>query len=76
MSSEMNFSTDELIALVDKLSRQVTKLEAKIAELNATRPVPEEDLVVIAAAAAAYMGYKGKIKAIQFAGRSRASLAA
>lgn len=76
MSSEMNFSTDELIALVDKLSRQVTKLEAKIAELNATRPVPEEDLVVIAAAAAAYMGYKGKIKAIQFSGRSRASLAA
>lgn len=76
MTNEVNLSAEELKALVDKLTKQVTKLETKVADLQGSRPVPKEDLVVIAAAAAAYMGYKGKIKAIQFAGRDRASLAA
>ena len=67
MSKEM--STAELAALVEKLSARVEELEASVAQLSASRPVPEEDLMVIAAAAAAYMGYKGTIKAVNYANR-------
>lgn len=63
----MSKTETDIAALVVRLEKRIEKLEKSIAELKATRPVPEEDLVVIAAAAAAYMGYKGSIKAINFA---------
>lgn len=65
-----NLSAEELARLVTKLQYRVEKLEKSVADLKATRPVPEEDLAVIAATAAAYMGCKGTVKAIHFAGRS------
>lgn len=67
MNTENDLSKDELTALLSKLSARIDELDAEVAKLKAERPVPEEDLVVIAACAAAYMGYKGKIKAIDFA---------
>ena len=67
MSNEKNLSADELAAVV-------AKLQAELAELKAAQPVPEEDLVVIAATACAFLGLKGKVKAIQFAGRATNTL--
>ncbi|MFT3888798.1 MAG: hypothetical protein QM713_11630 [Arachnia sp.] len=53
---------DAVVALTEKVST----LEAKIARLEAQQAVPEEDLVAIGAALAAYFGYKPKIRAIRF----------
>ncbi len=60
-------TTAELAALVEKLSKRVVELEAEVSQIRAERPVPEEDLIAIAAAAAAYMGYKGTVKAVSYA---------
>lgn len=63
-------SAAELAAVVEKLQQRVEQLEAQVANLVASRPIPEEDLLAIAAAAAAYMGYKGKVKAVSYASRT------
>lgn len=65
MSNEM--STAELAALVETLTKRVDELEASLDQLSAIRPIPEADLMAIAAAAAAYMGFKGTVKAVSFA---------
>ncbi len=67
-------SATELAQLVADLKKQVATLEKQVGTLNESRIVPEEDLVVIAATAAAYMGFKGKIRAIQYAGRDTSTL--
>ncbi len=64
--SKKQLEVDELVALVDQLQHKIDSLQDKLA----AQPLPEEDLVVIAATAAAYLGIKGRVKAIQFAGRS------
>ncbi|GAA2179879.1 hypothetical protein GCM10009785_08340 [Brooklawnia cerclae] len=70
MSNEKKeLSATELQALVAGLEARIEKLEAEVEGLRASRPVPEEDLIAIAAAAAAYMGYKGTIKAVTFASK-------
>ena len=61
---------DELTKLVEQMQEKIASLETELAATKAAQPIPEEDLVVIAASAAAFMGLKGKVKAIQFAGRS------
>lgn len=61
-------------ALADQvaaLAERITQLEAEVASLHASRPVPEEDLVVIAAAVAAYLGYDARVKAVRFAQSNR-----
>ena len=77
MSNETkDLSTADLAALIEKLSKQVEELDAEVTRLKASRPIPEADLLAIAAAAAAYMGYKGTVKAVRYAthtGRSAAS---
>lgn len=71
MSNEnQDLTVNELLSLVQRLSNRVDELEHTVANLVATRPVPEEDLYVIAAAAAAYMGYKGKVKAVSYANKT------
>jgi hypothetical protein len=68
MSNETkDLSTADLAALIEKLSKQVEELDAEVTRLKASRPIPEEDLLAIAAAAAAYMGYKGTVKAVRYA---------
>lgn len=61
---------DELTKLVEQMQEKIASLETELAANKAAQPIPEEDLAVIAASAAAFMGLKGKVKAIQFAGRS------
>ncbi len=61
---------DELTKLVEQMQEKIASLETELAATKAAQPIPEEDLAVIAASAAAFMGLKGKVKAIQFAGRS------
>ena len=69
-SKKQDLSNAELAALVEQLQQRVDKLEAHVANLVASRPIPEEDLLVIAAAAAAYLGYKGNVKAVSYAGKT------
>ena len=61
---------NELTKLVEQMQEKIASLETELAATKAAQPIPEEDLAVIAASAAAFMGLKGKVKAIQFAGRS------
>lgn len=59
-------SVETLQEQVDALTQRVTSLEAQLAALNADKQIPEEDLVVIGAAVAAYLGHKAKVRAIRF----------
>ena len=61
----------ELRDALAALTEQVSALESKVARLEAQQAVPEEDLVAIGAALAAYFGYKPKIRAIRFGHQSR-----
>ena len=70
MSENNEMTTAELTALVHKLQARLDELETRMAGLHESRPVPEEDLMAIAAAAAAYLGYKGKVKAVSYANRT------
>ncbi|MGB3955991.1 MAG: hypothetical protein WBL05_12035 [Brooklawnia sp.] len=63
-------SAAELAGLVEKLQQRIEQLEAQVAGLVSSRAIPEEDLLAIAAAAAAYMGYKGRVKAVSYASRT------
>lgn len=66
----MSKKDDELLELVKQMQEKIASLETELADSKAAQPIPEEDLAVIAASAAAFLGIKGKLKAIQFAGRS------
>lgn len=57
----------QLAALVEK----VATLEARVAALEANQEIPEDDLVAIGAAVAAYFGHKAKIRAIRFGSQNR-----
>lgn len=71
MSNEkQDLDAAELAGLVEKLQQRIEQLEAQVAGLVSSRPIPEEDLLAIAAAAAAYMGYKGRVKAVSYASRT------
>lgn len=70
MNQKNELTTAELTELVHKLTNRIDELEAHMAELHDARPVPEEDLMAIAAAAAAYLGYKGTVKAVSYASRT------
>lgn len=64
--SNDKLTTEELADQVAKLTKRVEQLEAQLAAV----PVPEEDLAIIAATAAAYLGYSGSVKAIHYAAKS------
>ena len=70
MKQNNELSLEELAGLVQRLQARVDNLEARLTELRDTRPVPEEDLMAIAAAASAYLGYKGKVRAVSYANRT------
>ena len=59
-----DITQEELIKLVSKLSRQVERLEKKVAEYEARRQPSDEELILIAAAAAAQLGVHGKIRSV------------
>ena len=55
-------TNEELLALVRSLTERVVGLETRITSLtvNAEQEVPEETMVAIAAAVAAYLGHRAK----------------
>lgn len=59
-------SVETLQEQIATLTERMASLEAQLAELNAEKEIPEEDLVVIGAAVAAYFGHKAKIRAVRF----------
>ena len=61
----------ELRDLVAQLSEKVQGLEAEVADLQATKEIPEADLVAIGAAVAAYFGHKAKVRAIRYGSQTR-----
>lgn len=61
----------ELRDQVAQLSEKVQGLEAQVADLQATKEIPEADLVAIGAAVAAYFGHKAKVRAIRYGSQTR-----
>ena len=59
-------SVKELQDQVQTLTERLASVEAQLAALNSDKKIPEEHLVVIGAAIAAYMGHKAKVRAVRF----------
>ncbi len=57
--------SEDLQAQVAQLTKRLAKLEAQMAALQPE--IPEEHLVVIAAAVAGYLGHRAKIRQVRFA---------
>ena len=72
--SEVNMAEleEKLVALTERIAT----LEARLAALEAKQRIPEEDLVLIGAAVAAYFGHKAKIRAVRFGSQTRWAAAA
>lgn len=60
-------STAELKALVEKLSQRLDSVESELAELKKRSDVEisEDILMAISAAVSAYLGNRGKVKAVK-----------
>lgn len=58
-------STADLQALVTELSQRLTALEGEVADLKANQQIPEDVMVAISAAVAAFLGHKAKVKAVR-----------
>ncbi|WP_296136373.1 hypothetical protein [uncultured Tessaracoccus sp.] len=69
-------SLQELQEQVGTLTQRIASLEAQLAALDADKEIPEEDLVVIGAAVAAYFGHKAKVRAVRFRRQSAWAAAA
>lgn len=61
-------NNDEIIRLVEQLGTRVAELEAEVARLKAKsdQDIPEDVLFAISAAVSAYLGNRGKVKAVHF----------
>ena len=64
-------ANQEILDRLNLLIGKVDALESRIASLEAKQQIPEEDLVAIGAAVAAYLGHKAKVKAVRFSHQSR-----
>ena len=69
-------TNQELMSQLSELVDKVSGLEARIAHLEKQQQIPEEDLVAIGAAVAAYFGHKAKVRAIRYSTQSRWGAAA
>ncbi|GAA3862742.1 hypothetical protein [Tessaracoccus defluvii] len=67
----MEDNVNDLRGALEALAAKVTALEARVAELENAQEIPEEDLIAIGAAVAAYFGHKAKVKAIRYGTQSR-----
>lgn len=52
------------------LTERVATLEARLAAITADQEIPEEDLVIIGAAVAAYFGHKARVRAVRYGRQS------
>lgn len=67
MSQTMEEMQEQLAALTERIAT----LEAQLAALNENQEIPEQDLVAIGAAVAAYFGHKAKVRAVRFGQQTR-----
>ncbi|MGD7733051.1 hypothetical protein ACQCX5_08820 [Propionibacteriaceae bacterium G57] len=51
---------------LDGLTARIADLESQVRALKKNQRIPEEDIIVIAAAVAAYLGHKATVKAVRF----------
>lgn len=66
----MNSRNEELSRQLAAALERMDALEARVAELEGEREIPEEDLVAIGAAVAAYFGHKARVRAVRFGRQS------
>ena len=59
-------TVEELTATVQTLVARIDSLEQELADVRASIPIPEETVLAISAAVAAYLGHKAKLKQIRF----------
>ncbi|MCQ9344066.1 hypothetical protein NQ015_08700 [Corynebacterium sp. 153RC1] len=64
----MSETQQDLQALVAQLSKRLDAAEAEIAELRrrSDASIPEDVIMAISAAVSAYLGNRGKVKAVHF----------
>ncbi|MCC2591953.1 hypothetical protein LKO27_00715 [Tessaracoccus sp. OS52] len=67
----MEPNNEELLAQLAALTEKLAALEARVAELESEKEIPEADLVAIGAAVAAYFGHKARIRAVRYGSQSR-----
>ncbi|GAA1390370.1 hypothetical protein [Luteococcus peritonei] len=58
-------NTEQLEALVAELSQRLEALEGEVATLKANQQIPDDVMVAISAAVAAYLGHKATVKAVR-----------
>ena len=61
----------DLRALVSTLIERVRTLEGEVADLRAAQAVPEDVVVAIGAAVAAFLGHKARVRSIRLSGGGR-----
>ena len=59
-------SVEALQEQVQALTKRLASVEEQLAEINSDKQIPEEHLVVIGAAIAAFLGHKAKVRAVRF----------
>ena len=59
-------SVAELMATVQTLVARIDSLEHELAEVRAAIPIPEETVLAISAAVAAFLGHTAKLKQIHY----------
>ena len=64
--SQPTTDTADLQALVAELTARLTALEGQVATLQGNQKVPDDVMVAISAAVAAFLGHKATIKAVHF----------
>lgn len=64
-------SLEQLQEQLAVLAERVATLEAELAALKEDQEIPEEDLVAIGAAVAAYFGHKARVRAVRYGQQSR-----
>lgn len=59
-------SVEELMATVQSLVTRIDGLEHELAEVRAAIPIPEETVLAISAAVAAFLGHRATLKQIHY----------
>ncbi|MFV0429265.1 MAG: hypothetical protein ACK5KO_07565 [Arachnia sp.] len=66
-----NQPTGDQQSIIDDLVAQIRALEARVTSLEATRSIPDTDLIAIGAAVAAYLGFSAKVRSVRYGSQSR-----
>lgn len=64
-------SDADLRALVAQLVARVQTLESEVTDLRAAQQVPDDVVVAVGAAVAAFLGHKARVRSIRLSGGNR-----